>query len=81
MNVSDVDMVRFKRVGKHLLQEYYIENGIFMLRVFDMEEGIVLYCSSVSRVQFYRNAIVCIRSTLQNRKVALLDNGDKTSSR
>lgn len=74
-------MQMFKCVGKHLLREYFIKDGIFTLRVFDLDEGREIWCGSVSRVQFYRAVVLCIRGTLQGRKVALLDNGDKTSSK
>lgn len=73
-------MQMFKCVGKHLLREYFIKDGIFTLRVFDLGEGKDIWCGSVPRVQFYRAVVLCIRGTLRNRKVALLDNGDITSS-
>lgn len=73
-------MQMFKCVGEHLLREYFIEDGLFTLRVWNLDEGKEIWRGVVPRVQFYRGAILCIRGMRQNRKVALLDNGDITSS-
>ena len=65
--------------GKSLAREYYLENGLYMLRVWDIAENRVIFCGSVPRIQFRREFNHYRFSVYVDRKrVALLDNGDTT---
>ena len=71
----------FTIFGKKLLRIYYIdEDGMFIEEVRDIYDKNLVWRGAIPRLQFYRAFFLWVRYRRLESGVALLDNGDITSS-
>ena len=71
----------FTIFGKELMRTYFIdESGTFTLMIRDIYDKHLVWKGSIPRIQFYRAFFLWVRFRKLELEVALLDNGDITSS-
>lgn len=65
---------------KNLIRTFFIDEDGYFKEQICHKYGQVVWEGRVPRIQFYRAFVLWIRYRTLERKVALLDNGDITSS-